>query len=276
MIDKICNITLTIPKTPTLIMDLLAGRGKAMDVQSICRAGALMGVRETTMRVGLTRLKEAGKVLNIGRGLYKIAPAAHPLHETVNQWHRKRALSTRWVHGHWVAVHDSDVPKSSRTEYRHHLLALTLLGFAELRTNLHIRPDNFIGGVQEQQKQLEALGLSKRALCFKLCQLEKCFEVEARALWNVDQLVRADQEFLAALEVSGSGLDRKPLDTAVRESLLLGRTVIAHLVRDPVLPRELMPEKVRERLLEQMIAYQAHARKLWNEWLEQVARESAA
>ena len=74
------NIELKTPRTPTLILDMLIGSGSPLTTDEICRGGALMGVSEGTIRVGLTRLKATGKIVNPERGLYEIAPAAHPLH----------------------------------------------------------------------------------------------------------------------------------------------------------------------------------------------------
>lgn len=272
----VCNVDLPVPSAPTLILDMLVGGATAMTADAICRAGVLMGVAEATMRVSLTRLKSAGKVHCIERGLYKIAPAAHPLHEMVRQWHRKRALCKPWIRGDWVAIHDTAVPKSDRSAHRHHLLALSLLGFVELRDGLHIRPDNFVGGVNGQLSRLRSLGLADQALGFKLCSLEERLEAQALTLWDVEALIRSDQAYLAALETSRAAFGRSPLGVAARESLLLGRTVIAHLVRDPVLPSELMSGAVRERLLAETMAYQKQARSLWREWLERPADEPAA
>lgn len=263
-----CNFDRPIPPAPTLILDLLVGGGRAMTAEAICRAGALMGVADATMRVSLTRLKAAGKVHCHARGLYRITPAAHPLREAVIQLHRKRMQCRPWILGDWIAIHDAAVSKADRTAYRHHLLALALLGFSELRAGLHVRPDNFVGGVKGRLNRLRALGLADQAFGFRLSRLEGGFEAQARALWDVEALIRTDQRFLAALETRGAASGRIPLDAVVRESLLLGRMVIAHLVRDPLLPPQLMAGAARERLLSEMTSHQAQARSLWLEWLE--------
>ena len=49
--------------------------------------------------------------------------------------------------------------------------------------------------------------------------------------------------------------------------LLLGRTVIAHLIRDPLLPPELAASSERDSLTLEMQAYQGLARNLWRQWL---------
>lgn len=50
-----------------------------------------------------------------------------------------------------------------------------------------------------------------------------------------------------------------PLPSAVRESLLLGRSAIAHLLRDPLLPEELMPSNSRLSLEQELRSYQQRA-----------------
>eukprot|EP01032_Pedospumella_encystans_P028733 gene28732-32448_t len=54
--DKICNVSVSLPSAPDLILDLLVADGGTLSSQALCRAGALLGIGETTMRVGLTRL----------------------------------------------------------------------------------------------------------------------------------------------------------------------------------------------------------------------------
>jgi phenylacetic acid degradation operon negative regulatory protein len=58
---------------------------------------------------------------------------------------------------------------------------------------------------------------------------------------------------------------------AARESLLLGRAVIGHLLRDPVLPTELMSPEPRIALVAAMKSYQTEARRLWRQWLAAAA-----
>lgn len=163
-----CNFDRPIPPAPTLILDLLVGGGRAMTAEAICRAGALMGVADATMRVSLTRLKAAGKVHCHARGLYRITPAAHPLREAVIQLHRKRMQCRPWILGDWIAIHDAAVSKADRTAYRHHLLALALLGFSELRAGLHVRPDNFVGGVKGAAESAQGSGLGRPGLWLQI------------------------------------------------------------------------------------------------------------
>jgi len=256
-----------VPRTPVLILDLLMGRDAPLTSNAICRAGALMDIPEITMRVALTRLVVQGKVQRSQRGLYSLAHHdARALHTTVNQWQHKHALAIAWRQRDWIAVHDGALAKSDRVTRRHHVLSLALFGFRELRPGLHVRPNNLKGGVHMQSKRLRALGLAPAAIVFKASHLSPEDEREATRLWDTASLVAADERCIAALERSMQAMQNMPLDRAVKESLLLGREVIAHLVRDPVLPAELMPRYSRDRLLALASTYQTRARTLWDSW----------
>lgn len=271
-----CNIELPIPRAPVLILDLLVGRGRSMSAGEICRAGALLGVSETTMRVTLARLEKRGRIRRVRRGLYEVAGTVHPLHRVIRHWQRKRAMVIQWKAGEWAAIYDGAVQRADRTAYRHHSLALSLFGFAELRPGLYVRPNNLAGGIPRMLRRLRALGLAEQAIGFKLSQLEKHIDVEARRLWDVEALSSADLKYLVALRASAERLGRLSLEAAAQESLLLGRLAIAHLVRDPVLPAELMTTKTRDQLLAEAIAYQSRARELWQKWLGRQANQPAS
>ncbi|THU05061.1 PaaX family transcriptional regulator [Lampropedia puyangensis] len=262
-----CNIPLRTPRAPVLILDMLSAIDKPLSSYDICRAGTLMDISETAMRVSLTRLSSQGKIHRGERGQYSLVRKNRPLPQTVDQWKHKHLNARPWRNGDWLAVHNGLVTKEDRTQWRHHLLALSLCGFAELRPHLFIRPNNLRGGISAQVRRLRQLGMAPDAVPFRLTQLETAFEEQARRLWNVDAMATVDQQYLDALEQSQAQLFNMPLDLAVRETMLLGRAAIAHLVRDPVLPAQLMPVQARERLFQLTSAYQEQAQKLWFAWL---------
>ena len=102
---------------------------------------------------------------------------------------------------------------------------------------------------------------------FRLADLDEVAQASARRLWDVRALAAQCRRLQAGLERSEQRLRTRPLETAVRESLLLGRAVIAHLIRDPLLPAELMPPEPRAELLAVTRRYQDTARQLWRQWL---------
>jgi len=268
--DKICNVPVDVPSASDLILDLLVAHGDTLTSQALCRAGALMGIGETTLRVGLTRLASDGKIGRGERGSYSLNRAGPALSRAVDDWQHKQAQAIAWQ-GDWLAVHDASVPRTEKTAWRHHSLALTLRGFAPLRERLHIRPDNLAGGLAAERVHLQALGLSSQALVFRLADLDDAAQAASRKLWDVRTLAANYRRLQTGLERSEKRLRTQPLEVAVRESLLLGRAVIAHLIRDPLLPAELMSPEPRAALLVATRRYQAKALQLWRQWLAQPA-----
>ncbi|MDZ4355790.1 MAG: PaaX family transcriptional regulator, partial [Variovorax sp.] len=63
---------MALPSAPELILDLLVADGGTLSSQALCRAGALTGIGETTLRVGLTRLAAEGKIARGERGSYSM------------------------------------------------------------------------------------------------------------------------------------------------------------------------------------------------------------
>jgi phenylacetic acid degradation operon negative regulatory protein len=267
-VEKICNVMVALPSAPDLILDLLVADRGMLTAQAICRAGALMGIGESTIRVGLTRLAGEGKIARSERGSYVLDRAGAPLAQAVDGWYRRGAQTVAWRQD-WLAVHDTGVPRADKTAWRRHGLALSLRGFAALRPGLHIRPDNLKGGLAVERDQLGGLGLSAKAMVFRLSDLDAASQAAARKLWNVRLLTAEYQRLQSGLARSEKRLRTAPLEVAIRESLLLGRAVIAHLIRDPLLPAELMSPAPRAALLALMRRYQDQARKLWHEWLDQ-------
>ncbi|MFC5478881.1 PaaX family transcriptional regulator [Massilia suwonensis] len=267
--DTTCNIAHRPLRAPELILDLLIANGTALSSQVLCRAGAVMDLSETAVRVALNRLCEQGKLRQPARGVYAVSPASRPLFGDVDAWRRKGAGMVAW-NGDWVAVHDSLVQRSDKTAWRHHCLALALRGFAQFEPSLHLRPDNLEGGIEALRANLPGLGLAPQATLFRLTGLDATRQAQARGLWNVDALERQYAALAGALEAHTARMRDKGVVDALRESLLLGREAIGLLVRDPLLPPELMALDARQILMAAAARYQDAARSLWRNWIQEI------
>jgi len=267
--DTACNIARRRLKAPEVILDLLMANGTALSSQVLCRAGAVMQLSETAVRVALTRLCEQGKLRQPARGVYAISPASRPLFRDVDAWRRKEDSMVAW-NGDWVAVHDTLVQRSDKTAWRHHCLALALRGFAPFEPGLHLRPDNLEGGIGELRARLAGLGLSPQATLFRMTGLDAACDARARGLWKIDALDRQYAALAGALEVHTEVLRQDGAVDALRESLLLGREAIGLLVRDPLLPPELMAPQARQTLMAAAARYQDAARGRWRDWIRKM------
>lgn len=254
------------PTAPALVMDLLVAHGGALPVAALCRAGTLFGMDGRVIRVALSRLLAQAKVQRTDRGCYSVQHGQKALTDAVDGWWQ-RALHCRPWQGHWVAVVDGDVGRHEKTPWRHHALALQLRGFATLAPGLQLRPDNLAGGVDAERARLQQLGLSPRALVMGMHTLDAGTQKRARTLWHDQSLPQRYRALATQLQRSARQLPRRSLAQGTHESLLLGRTVIAHLLRDPLLPPELMDARPRERLQESMRVYQEQARAICRAYL---------
>jgi phenylacetic acid degradation operon negative regulatory protein len=266
--DKACNVLPRRPSATDLILDLLVTRGAPLPGKALIQAAALFDIGENAVRVSLSRLISSGKIERFERGLYRARLHPSDLAYTVDHWHRREELRVPWQ-GHWLAVQDAQTSRADKSVWRRHQRALGLRGFASLRTQLHIRPDNLCTSFDQFQAELESMGIAPGSCVMRIHQLDILHEAHARTLWNTRSLESAHKHWIDIVLGSQARLEHLPLAGAVRESLLLGRSAIAHLLRDPLLPEELMPSHTRQTLQTHLQHYQQQAVKLWLLWFAQ-------
>lgn len=257
---------------PDLVLDLLIAHAQPLSARALCRGGKVMSIESVAMRVALTRLLAQKKIWQPRRGYYAINRAAGGVLDDVDAWRNKEGQAVHWD-GAWVVVHDAAVQRSNKTAWRHHCLALTLRGFAELKPGLHVRPGNLKGGVSGVRGQLGTLGLSPAAIVFRMTELDDAALARAAGLWKSDLLVREYETLTAMLDLRLLALQREGREEALKDSLLLGRQVIVLLIRDPVLPQEIMSQQPRRALVRAMLRYQDEARRLWRDFLAEANSE---
>ncbi|NWD66886.1 PaaX family transcriptional regulator [Pseudomonas gingeri] len=255
---------------PALILDLLVSGGEALGAKDFARAGTLVGLSASTVRVGLNRLVGQGKIQHTARGTYALIEDEDALTGMLARWHARSRAVVEWRNA-WVGVLDADVLRSDKRAWRHHGLALSLFGFKRLRSGLAIRPDNLRGGVPELRNQMLPLGLSTSAVVCRLDTLSPQHEDEGRQLWKAAQLDSVDRFWFQRLKASAAHIRLLDPERAALEALITGRAVIAHLMRDPLLPEQMRPSRSRAKLVEEALGYQKDARLLWRTWLDQVS-----
>jgi phenylacetic acid degradation operon negative regulatory protein len=188
------------------------------------------------------------------------------LESALSAWNQEMSDEIDW-HGDWVAVHDAAVVRSDKTAWRHHRLALSLRGFAAFQHGLQLRPHNRAGGVDSERCKLQALGLSGDARVFMLSHLDARDTRDASALWPAKEFTSQYKTLRLALTTHLTLVPAMPLEQALRETLLLGRMAVSQLVRDPMLPPQLMPPKMRDALIAKVQDYKEVAHGLWTQWV---------
>jgi phenylacetic acid degradation operon negative regulatory protein len=266
--DIFHNIEHGEPSAADLVLDLLITHPEPhMTVQSLARAGEIMGLSTPSVRVALTRLLGQDRIVKTGRGCYALQLQGNAVHYEVQHWFEKESRLIPWSGG-WLAVHDSAVPRADKTAWRHHLRALELNGFRAPAAGLSVRPDNLDGGIDAMRAALLRLGLAPGSLVFCASRFDDDAIARMKGLWDVPALSAACLDGLRLIKDSGARLARMKPEAAAREALLVGRAVIRSIVRDPLLPEAIQPTAPRRALIEATRAYQKRARAIWQQLLE--------
>jgi phenylacetic acid degradation operon negative regulatory protein len=255
---------LKLPSAAILVLDFLAGSAdRQMSAQDVCRAGSIVGYSDATMRVALTRLAQQGKIIKRGRATYSLNTQKNRLQLDIENWRERVNWIVAW-RGDWAAVHDGTANRSDKTGLRRHQRALLLRGFRKWKQGLYVRPNNLSGGAQALRRQLNDLGLATGAELFVARGFSEQQTSELLRLWNLPALRRSYEKLLSRARVGQQRLIELNAKAAARESLLVGRDLISSILRDPLLPSEIIGG-VQFRELGQAIGeYQALSRKIWD------------
>lgn len=250
----------------TLVLDIVAGNASGRrTAQQICRAGALMGFSEPSVRVALTRLVQSGKIEKLARGSYALDTRRTRWQRDIETWRERVDWLGPW-NGAWIMAADG-TPIRDSTRARWHRRALALRGFRKWRPGLHARPDNLRGGVEAMRAQMATLGLSRGAELFIATGLDQGQVASLLGRWDVAANSAEHSRLLARAEEGLDRLSRLEIEEAARESLLLGRELIGAVLRDPLLPPELVQGVGIRKVAKTVAAYQDASREIWNQAL---------
>ena len=256
-----CNIPEPDPRRVVLNLLRVAGGG-ALAAPEAVKAGALFGISANSMRVTLARLSRAGLVEAAARGVYRLGPAGRAIAADVSGWREAEARLVPW-RGRWVAAATGGLPRSDRKALRARGRALSMLGMRELEDGLHIRPDNFSGGVAAVRDRLAGLGLERQAAVFGADSFDAKRHERAMSLWRTEALVNAYRQGVGRLDAWAARAVALPLDVAARESFLLGDDAIRRIVFDPMLPAPLIDEAERRVFVDTAKRFDDLGRRIW-------------
>jgi phenylacetic acid degradation operon negative regulatory protein len=234
-------------------------------------AGRLFGFTENTLRVTLSRLVSRGTLTNPRRGYYQLSEGTDELNRFVDDWRQGESRTRSWSPGQWLICHwegkpladenpDNTVTRSSSSKTR---WALESLGFREVRRSLWARPDNLALELSLLKARLLGLSLDSHALILGPCLIDSETEDAWRNAWQPDTLAQGYRSALKRLGQSARSLDGLSKQQAKLESFTLGGEVIHLLAKDPLLPREWLDTRDRERLWQAMLRYDQQGKEVW-------------
>ncbi len=256
-----------IPTPKNLILNLLlAAGGEPLSASDAVASCQLFGIRENSVRVALVRLNAAGLIESVGRGAYRLGPQAATLAADVASWRHAEQRVCDWDGG-WLMVSTAGLRRSDRAALRLRERALALAGFETLAPELHIRPDNLIGHAEAARHRLQQLGLDADAHVFVARDLAPELDQRARQLWTDKHLDQSYARTRRKLDAWLQGADQLELETAARESYVLGNEAIRQLVFDPLLPHPLVDANARRDFLKAVIDFDAAGHRIWQRLL---------
>lgn len=255
------------PTPKSLILNLLlAANGAPLSASDAVTSASLFGIRENSVRVALVRLNAGGMIQSCGRGAYLLGPQAASLAEDLSRWRHAEQRVCDWT-GAWLMACTAHLGRSERGPVRQRERALALLGFKPLSEGLHVRPDNLVGHAATARERLHKLGLDVEAPVFVASELDPKLDRRARQLWRTaerNQAYARTQQQLTQWLSQAPALD---VETAARESYLLGNEAIRQLVFDPLLPEPLVDVSARRTCHQTVVSFDAEGHRIWQKLL---------
>ncbi len=257
-----------------LVLDLLLAAGSHhLPVRHLLAAAALFGIPGNNLRVALARLSSAGMIESVGRGVYRLSTSANELAADVATWRTAGQRTVPWS-GQQITVHCGALGRSDRVALRRRDRALQMLGFRELDRDLFVRPDNLQGGVEEVRRRLYMLGLEREASVFLTMAFDAAREDRILRLWQEAALDDTYAHLQRQLSDWTTRVDQLPIEDAARESYLLGRKAIRHVVFDPLLPAPLVDVAARQHFIDAVVAFDQLGHRIWRRFHAQADVQS--
>jgi len=199
----------------------------------LVRSGELFGISQGTTRVALSRMVAAGELIAVGDG-HELA--GHLLERQARQ-QASRSPTTRSWDGRWAmaVVVGGARASDARAELRH---AMAGLRMGELREGVWLRPDNLVG---HPAPGLDAVVDAQcQRFVSSLPDADGSTPLSGR-LWDLPAWKSRADELRTELDAIVGSLERGDTD-ALAPGFVLSAAVLRHLLADPLLPPELLPD----------------------------------
>jgi phenylacetic acid degradation operon negative regulatory protein len=201
----------------SVVLSVLLGAHPAWaSAAELIRLTSDFGIKETTLRVALTRMVSAGDLIRSADG-YRLSERL--LARQRRQDDAMRPQLRPW-HGYWITLIVTSVGTDPRTRAA---LRTTLYGkrFGELREGVWMRPDNLELDLDAQVRARVRIVQARDGAPGEL----------ASELWDLPSWARTGHRLLAEMSVA----------IGIPGRFVVAAAIVRHLLTDPVLPAELLP-----------------------------------
>lgn len=253
--------TKTTPKR--LILSLLNSSGiNQINVVYLIEWGKIFKIDPATTRVAIGRLMKQGLISSISRGIYTIGPNAEIVSKKAISWLTTEDKIAPWS-GNWIVVHTAHLGRMNKTAVRSRERSLRFNGFASLVTGLWCRPANFKESLQQTKERLTLIGLEQAAIVMKVDEFPGIEMNRLAQLWPIGKIETAYRHAIDVVIKSSAALPSLDIRDAVRETFLVGESLIKQINADPLLPNEMIDTKLRGEMINKMKQYNELGRTVW-------------
>jgi phenylacetic acid degradation operon negative regulatory protein len=234
---------------------------------SLIAAGELFGMDPGAIRVATARLVRDRVLQSTARGVYTVGGGGAGLHRTVLSWTDLEATLKPWT-GEWLAVYLGRLKRTNKTRVRARERALQLKGFAKIDSGFAVRPANLRASLPELLEGLRLLGLDPSASLYRIA--ESAGDSGFGELWDTDGLARLYRHHIDEIARSTQDIAELSPRAAAKQTLLVGRAAIRDILRDPLLPAELVDARLRRELVSRMKRYDRLGKSCWRAFYAEV------
>lgn len=236
----------------------------------LVRAGEAFGFSANQLRVALSRLVGEGLLDNPARGHYRLNGQGALLQQEIQRWRSLEQQRVEWP-GDWIAVLTGSLASEGSTLWRHQLRALTLRGMARWRPGLWVRPANLRGGSPQLVEDLHHLGLDALQGSFTVQQADPACLGQLSGLWDCEALNRGYQQQSQQIHAAIKRLDRLSVRKGLVDTLKVGSATVRLLLKDPLLPDEMVEGAKRQKVTAAMMEYDDAGKRLWRKFYDSVS-----
>lgn len=244
-----------------LALSLLSvSEGARQPIGNLVAGAALFDIDGAAMRMAVTRLMRENLLISPARGVYGIGPQAQALSEATQKWRVIFDKTQAWA-GDWFVVHTAHLGRTDKKRLRARERALHFYGFAASIGGLWVRPANLTTSLEEISGSLFELGLERDAIL-----LQSRAHIASNPwgeLWSREDIEQTYRDAVETMEKSAQMVKEMGLKEAVRETLLVGQSVIRAINLDPLLPEVMVDRPMFEKMVRGMMNYDEMGRELW-------------
>jgi len=231
----------------SLLLDVLRSTdATAWPVKKLIDVAAMFSIKESAVRVTLSRLVSRGLIETGEHGSYWIKRSYDPVRNWIDDWKKGEQRISDW-NGHWLCIYP---PVKMLKKDRQKLdKAAQRLGFRVVQDRLWARPDNLTMPLEKMNELLEAMsGVCNLVYATVVTLHADDRDLSLDQLWNRSDLEQEYRQCTKHLRRCMSQ-QKNPLGlAALRESIVVGGQAIRLLALDPLLPECMIDKKLRVEL----------------------------